>query len=96
MLMQKKNIFLAQKLTKLEYFLEISQNFMRKSLKSVTKIFEMFLIHNRGLKPTNKYIILHFSILLFISQKLEFSVTTSKFGGKLAYWPIDALLFIVF
>ena len=40
---------------------------MRKSLRSVTKIFEMVLIHNRGLKPTNKYIILHFSILLFMT-----------------------------
>ena len=36
---------------------------MRKSLKSVTKIFEMGLIHNRGLKPTNIYITLfNFSI----------------------------------
>ena len=40
---------------------------MRKSLKSVTKIFEMALIHNRGLKPTYKYIILHFSILLLMT-----------------------------
>ena len=27
--------------------------------------------------------------------KLEFSVTTSKFGERLANWPIDALLFIL-
>ena len=40
----KKTIFLARKLTKLKHSLEISQNFMRKSLKSVTKIFEMVLI----------------------------------------------------
>ena len=45
-----KTISVARKMTKLEHFLEISQNFMRKSLKSVAKIFEMGLIQNRGLK----------------------------------------------
>ena len=30
------------------------------------------------------------------SPKLEFGVITTKFGGKLAYWPIAALLFILF
>ena len=65
--LKKRTFFLARKLTKLEHFLEISQYFMRKSLKSVTKIFEMVLIHKRGLKPTNKYIISHVSILLFMT-----------------------------
>ena len=30
------------------------------------------------------------------SPKLEFCVNTSKLGEKLAYWPIAALLFILF
>ena len=45
-----KNHFSSSKIYQLEHFLEISQNFMRKSLKPVTKIIEMVLIHNRGLK----------------------------------------------
>ena len=62
----KKKTFSSSKIDKIRAFLEISQNFTRKSLKSVTTIFEIVQIHNRGLKPTNKYIISHFSILLFM------------------------------
>ena len=81
----KKTIFLARKLTKLKHSLEISQNFMRKSLKSVTKNFEMVLIHKRGLKPTNKYRVFkkkRQNVCLFNFSKTNEQISKSFFSSE--------------
>ena len=50
-LFKKNEHFSSLKIDKIRAcFLDISQNFMKKLLKSVTKIFVMVLIHNRGVK----------------------------------------------
>ena len=92
---KKKNIFLAQKLTELEHFLQISKIFNSKSLKYGPKIFER-VPWPSWMSLTMK--LTHFNphISFFHTYELNITFLWSRAQCAPPPWPIGLITLITF